>query len=72
MAVEKPDHGNGSGSIRLVRGKLLEEKDARRGWPVDPAGAGWPAGRRVRARLVQRAGGCGRREVEEGRWRGGH
>jgi len=41
-AVEKSDHGNGSGSIRLVWGKLLEEKDARRGWPVDPAGAGGP------------------------------
>jgi len=34
-AAEKPDHGNGSGSIRLVWGKLLEEKGARRGWPVD-------------------------------------
>ena len=29
------DRGNGSGSIRLVWGKLLEEKGARRGWPVD-------------------------------------
>ena len=62
------DRGNGSGSIRLVWGKLLEETGARRAgqWTSGARGAGRDHGQRggaaERSRAVRARGG--RRQVE--------
>ena len=62
------DRGNGSGSIRLMWGKLLEEKGARRGWPVD---LGHPRGAEQGHRTARGCGGRGAEGADagkKGRW----